>query len=100
MKQKNKILTGLVDYLMRCYNGVTWWQPIGIALVNYVESDLGCTSRIYFDNMTLTLHNMTLTSWKPCQHNTSVIAAKQTVINEAYVFSIKYRYSDVLLKNT
>ena len=31
---------------------------------------------------------------------TSVIAAKQTVINEVYVFSIKYRYSHILLKNT
>ena len=30
----------------------------------------------------------------------SVIAAKQTVINEVYVFSIKYRYSDILLKNS
>ena len=29
---------------------------------------------------------------------TSVIAAKQTVINEVNVFSIKYRYSDILLK--
>ena len=27
---------------------------------NSVESDLGCTSRIYFDNVTLTLHNVTL----------------------------------------
>ena len=31
---------------------------------------------------------------------TSVIGAKQTVINEVNVFSIKYRYSDILLKNT
>ena len=29
---------------------------------NSVESDLGCTSRVYFDNVTLT-------SEKPCQHN-------------------------------
>ena len=36
---------------------------------NFVESDLRCTSRIYFDNMMLTLHNVTLTSQKPCQHN-------------------------------
>ena len=36
---------------------------------NSVESDLGCTSRIYFDNVTLTLHNVTLASQKPCQHN-------------------------------
>ena len=31
---------------------------------------------------------------------TSVIVAKQTVINEVYVFSIKFRYSNILLRNT
>ena len=31
---------------------------------------------------------------------TSVIEAKVKVINEAYVFSIKYRYRDILLKDT
>ena len=65
--------------------------PIETASANSVESDLGCTLRIYFDydNVMLTLHNVTLTSQKPCQHNntiSSVIAAKQTVINEVYVF--------------
>ena len=38
--------------------------------VKSVESDHGCTSRIYFynadDNVTLTLFNVTLTSQKPC----------------------------------
>ena len=29
----------------------------------------------------------------------SVIAAKQTVINDVYDFSIKYRYSTISLKN-
>ena len=37
---------------------------------NSVDSDHGCTSRIFFDNagdnVTLTLYNMTLTSQKPC----------------------------------
>ena len=37
---------------------------------NSVESDHGCTSRIYFDNpgdnVTLTLYNVTRTSQKPC----------------------------------
>ena len=37
---------------------------------NSVESDNGCTSRIYFDNaddnVMLTLYNVTLTSQKPC----------------------------------
>ena len=60
---------------------------IGTASASSVESDLGCTSRIYFDNVTLALHNNTITS---------VIAAKQTVKNEVHVvvgfFSIKYRY--------
>ena len=36
---------------------------------NSVESDLGCTLRIDIDNGTLTFHNLTLTSQKPCQHN-------------------------------
>ena len=34
---------------------------IGTASANSVESDLGCTSRNYFDNVTLTSHNVTLT---------------------------------------
>ena len=50
-----------------------------------VESDLGCTSRLYFDNagdnMTLMLQNVTLTlhkvvtlmSQKPYQHNNNVM---------------------------
>ena len=42
---------------------------IGTASANSVESDLGCTSRIFFDNVTLALHNVRLTSQKPCQNN-------------------------------
>ena len=52
------------------------------------------------DNVTLTLYNVTLTSKKVSYTITSSIPAKQTVINEVYVFSIKYRFSDILLKNT
>ena len=41
-----------------------------------VESDHGCTSRIYFDNagdnVTLTVYNVTLTSHIPCWHNNKV----------------------------
>ena len=87
---------------MNCYSGS---DPENIPYIqsemhwpipwNSVESDLGCTSRIYFDNVRLSLHNVTLTSPKSCQHaNTiaSVIAAKQTVIIEVYVFSVKYCY--------
>ena len=36
---------------------------------NALESDLGCTSRVYFHNVTLTSHNVTMTSKKPCQYN-------------------------------
>ena len=43
---------------------------------NSVESDLGCTSMIYFDNVTLTLHNVTLMSQKPCQHNNKCDCSK------------------------
>ena len=39
------------------------------ASANSMESDLRCTSTIYFDNVMLTLHNVTLTSQKPCQYN-------------------------------
>ena len=49
------------------------YAAMGTALAipqNSMESDHGCTSRIYSDNasdnMTLTLYNVTLTSWKPC----------------------------------
>ena len=68
--------------------------------VEFCGSDLGCTSRIYFDNLTLTLHNVTLTSQKPCQHDDKFVA-KQTVINEVYVvFFLKKNTanSDNLLK--
>ena len=37
-------------------------QTIGTASGNSVESDLGCTSSVYFNNVTMT-------SKKPCQHN-------------------------------
>ena len=33
---------------------------------NSVESDLGCISRIYFDNVTLALHSVMLVSQKSC----------------------------------
>ena len=37
------------------------------ASANSMESDLGCTLRVYFDNVMLMSHNLTLTSQKPCQ---------------------------------
>ena len=72
-------------------------KPIGTVSANSVELDLGCTSIIYFDNVTLTLHNVTLRSQKPCQH--SKCAAKQTVINEVHVV-VFFQNSDILLKKS
>ena len=57
---------------------------------NSVESDHGCTSRVYFDNpgdnMTLTLYNVTLTSRKPCFHNNKCDCSKTNGLNGVYVF--------------
>ena len=54
-----------------CDHVILRWQsePSGPIIWNSVESDPGCTSRLYFENVTLTLHNVTLASQKPCQHN-------------------------------
>ena len=69
---------------------------------NSMESDHGCTSRIYFDNagdnMTLTLYKVMLTSQKPCLHNNKCDCSKSNGLDEVYAFSIKYRYSDILLR--
>ena len=54
---------------LRLLDQIQFKVPIGFASANSVESDLGCTSRFYFDNVTLTLYNVTLTSQNPCQHN-------------------------------
>ena len=50
--------------------------------------------------MTLALYNVTLTSKKPCSHNNTYDCNKTNGLNEVdvVVFSIKYRYSDILLK--
>ena len=45
-----------------CICVVALYANFGAASANSVEYDLGCTSRVYFDNVTLT-------SQKPCQHN-------------------------------
>ena len=64
-----------------------------------VESDDGCTLKIYFDNagnnMTLTLYNVTLTSQKLCEHNNICDCSKTNGLNEENklcIFSTKYRY--------
>ena len=53
---------------------------------NSVESDRGCTSRIYFDNAG---DNVTLTSQKPCQHNNKCDCSKTNGLNEVNVFQKK-----------
>ena len=50
---------------------------------NSVESDHGCTSRIYFDNVG---DNVTLTSQKPCLHNNKCDCSKTNALNEVYFF--------------
>ena len=73
---------------------------------NSVESDQGCTSRIYFenagDNKTLTLYNVTRTSQKPCWRNKECDCRKTNGYKlSLWVFPNEYRcYSDILLKNT
>ena len=61
---------------------------------NSVESDHGCTSRIYFDNagdnVTLALNNATLTS-QNMLHNNKFDCSKTNGLNEVYNFSLKYR---------
>ena len=73
----------------------TIFTYIWTASANHVESDLGCTSRIYFYKVTLTLQNVTLTSKKQCQHNNKCDCHKTNGYKWSYVLSIKYRYSDI-----
>ena len=44
-------------------------KSIGTDLANPVELDLVCKSRVYFDNVTLASHNVTLTLQKPRQYS-------------------------------
>ena len=70
------------DARRRCaYGSFNVRRPIGTASANSVESDLGCSPRIYFDNVALTIHYVTLTSHKQHQHNNMCDCSKQTVIN-------------------
>ena len=69
---------------------------------NFVESDHGWTSRIYFNyaddnvtmtlyNRTMTLYNVTLTSQKPFLNNNKCDCRKTNGLNEVYgVFLINY----------
>ena len=63
------------------------------------------TSRIYFEKVTLTLHNLTLMSQKPYHYNnkfdcseTNGFNIPQDALNEVNLFSIKYRYSYIELQ--
>ena len=62
--------------------------PIGTASINSMESDLGCKSRVYFDNVTLTPQ-------KPCQ----TLAAKQTVTTFRNKHLLKMKFRCFLKKN-
>ena len=79
-------------------------DAIGIASANLVEfrgiRPRRCTSRIYSDNVTMTLHNVTLTSHKTFQHNNKFDCSKTNGYKLSLRFSIKYRYSDILFKST
>ena len=55
---------------------LTRQNSIRTALVNSVESDLGCTSRIHFVHVTLALYKVTLTAQKPWQHNNKCDCSK------------------------
>ena len=59
--------------------------PIGTTSANSMESDIGYTLRVYFDNVTLT-------SQKPCQYNTSLIAVKQTITTFHKMLEMKQYY--------
>ena len=56
---------------------------------NSVELDCGSSSRVYFDNVTLTSHNVAMASQRPCQNNnkfncseTNGYSIPQNAINE------------------
>ena len=70
------------------------FSSIGTALANSVESDLGYTSRIYIDKVTLTLHHVTLSSQKPCQHNNKCDCSKMKFM---FFLKIKYRYGIIVI---
>ena len=72
------------------------------ASANSIESDLGCTSSVYFRNVTLKSLNVMLISRKPCQYNNKFDCSEtngynipEDAIYEVYGFSIKYRFSDI-----
>ena len=69
-------------------------STIGTTSANSLDSDLGCTLRVNFDNVTLMSHKVALRSQKPCQYNncskTNGYNIPHDAINEVYIFSIKF----------
>ena len=53
------------------HSGVFNSKSTETASADCMESDLGCTSRVYFDNVTLTL-------WKPCQYQVQLQRNKRS----------------------
>ena len=68
----------------------TGMRTIRTASANSVKSDLGCTSRVYFVNVTLTSHNRTLMSQKPCQYNNRSNCSKANGYNIPQDIAISY----------
>ena len=65
-------------------------MSFGTTSANSVEPDIGCRSRVYFDNVMQK-------SLKPCQNNNKLTVAKKKFphstrcyINEVKVFSVLY----------
>ena len=68
---------------------------------NYLGQFRRITSRMYFEVL---LYNVTMTPQTPCQHknkfdcsDTNGNNIAKGAINDDYVLSINYRYSDILL---
>ena len=70
-------------------------KAIRTASANSEETDLGCTSRVYF-------HNVTLTSQKPCQYNNKFNCSETNGHNlPQEAIQVFFHYSDILMeKNT
>ena len=62
------------------------------ASANSVESDIGCTSRVYFDNVTLTSHKMTLKPGRVAQSLTCLATDACLTADPGVASSIPARY--------
>ena len=67
-------------------------KAIRTASANSEETDLGCTSRVYF-------HNVTLTSQKPCQYNNKFNCSETNGHNlPQEAIQVFFHYSDILME--